>query len=302
MISKINGYLWVLFFKKLFAFWERLGFHITPVHFYQPIPDTRELSNELWTTSSDCTGIDFNDELQLDLLEKFSGYKNEYDTFPRSSSITKHQYYTENGYYEWVDGEVLYSVIRHFKPGKIFEIGSGFSTFLSAQAILENKKNSSEYDCELVAFEPFPNNTLKEGFPGLSKLVPTRIQDVPIDEFMKLKENDILFIDSSHVSKIGSDVQYEYSEILPRLAKGVIVHIHDIFSPSEYPKHWIFEDHKFWNEQYLVQAFLQFNNSFEILWAGSYMHLTYPDKLKTAFNTYKGDETWPRSLWLRRTK
>ena len=302
MLSNIKGYIWILLFKRLFAFWEKLGFHLTPVHFYQALPDTRELSDELWSTHSACVGIDFNEQCQLDLLEKYSRFKNEYDAFPESKGTTRHQYYTVNSYYEWVDGEVLYSTIRHFKPARIFEIGSGFSTFLSAQAILENKKEYSDYDCELVAFEPYPNDTLKEGFPGLTRLMPTKIQKVPVEEFMKLEENDILFIDSSHVSKIGSDVQYEYAEILPRLAKGVIVHIHDIFSPAEYPKRWLFEDRKFWNEQYLVQAFLQFNDSFEILWAGSYMHLTHPDKLKAAFDTYKGNETWPRRLWIRRTK
>jgi hypothetical protein len=112
---------------------------------------------------------------------------------------------------------------------------------------------------------------------------------LPISE---LKENDILFIDPSHVLKIGNDVQYEYLEILPRLNKGVIVHVHDIFIPCNYPKKWVLEKHRFWNEQYLFQAFLAFNNAFEVLWGGSYMHLRHPDKLEEAFNSYNRKTIW----------
>jgi hypothetical protein len=104
-------------------------------------------------------------------------------------------------------------------------------------------------------------------------LIIDKVQNVSLSEFNKLEKNDILLIDSSHVLKIGSDVQYEYLEILPRLKKGVIVHVHDIFSPSEYPREWVLEDYRFWNEQYLLCAFLSFNSAFEVLWAGSYMHL-----------------------------
>lgn len=102
--------------------------------------------------------------------------------------------------------------------------------------------------------------------------------------------------------KIGSDVQYLYLEVLPRLNKGVIVHIHDIFLPAEYKKGWILKDRHFFNEQYLLQAFLAFNDSFEVLWAGSYMHLRHPDKLETSFNSYKKNESWPGSFWIRKIK
>jgi len=133
-------------------------------------------------------------------------------------------------------------------------------------------------------------------------LIPKKVQDIPLSEFKKLSENDILFIDSSHVLKIGSDVQYLYLEVLPRLNKGVIVHAHDIFLPAEYPKEWVLKNYIFWNEQYLLQAFLAFNNSFEVLWAGSYMHLRHPDKLEEAFSSYKRDKIWPSSFWIRKIK
>lgn len=289
------------FFSKSFSFWQKLGFHVIPNHYYEPIPDTSKLKNDVWLKQSELIGINKNAQSQLDLLNMFSSYfKQEYEKFPRSKTSLQHQYYVNNRAFESVDGEVLYCMIRHFKPRRIFEIGSGNSTYLSAQAALKNKKDH-HVDCDLVAFEPYPNNTLKIGFPGLTKLVVTKVQDIPLSTFAQLKEDDILFIDSSHVLKIGGDVQYEYLEILPRLSKGVIVHIHDIFIPSEYPKNLVLNNHKFWTEQYLLQAFLAFNNSFEVLWAGSYMHLNHSDKLETAFNSYKSEERWPGSFWIRKT-
>ena len=143
---------------------------------------------------------------------------------------------------------------------------------------------------------------MKNGFPGLSQLVLSKIQDVPLSEFCSLEENDILFIDSSHVLKVGSDVQHEYLEILPRLKKGVIVHCHDIFLPEEYPKNWVLNNYVFWNEQYLLQAFLSFNESFKVLWAGNYMHLMHSDKLEQIFSSYKKDKVMPGSFWMAKTR
>jgi len=113
---------------------------------------------------------------------------------------------------------------------------------------------------------------------------------------------DILFIDSSHVLKVGGDVQYEYLEILPRLKRGVVVHVHDIFLPGEYPNEWVREEHVFWNEQYLLQAFLSFNDSFEVLWAGSFMHRKHPEKLAECFPGYHPASCHPGSFWMRKTR
>lgn len=292
-----------IFFKKLFSFWQSLGFHVIRNYFYEPIPDTRTLKDDLWQKPSDPVGIDFNANNQLKLLSLLvSKYKKEYENFPKFKTGIPYQYYVNNVVFGPVDGEILYCLVRYFKPKRIFEIGSGFSTYLFAQAILKNKKENNKYNCELVAYEPYPIKTLKSGFPGLTKLIPKQAQDIPLEEFNKLNENDILFIDSSHVIKIGSDVQYEYLEILPSLKKGVLVHVHDIFLPAEYPKNWIIKEHRFWTEQYLLQTFLTFNDHFEILWAGGYMHLNHPDKLEEAFSSYKRTQSPPGSFWMRKIK
>lgn len=302
MIKKAYDKLVRFCLKKSFLVWQRLGFHITPNHFHQPIPDTRTLKDDLWLRRSELVGIDINEKRQLELLSLFQHkFKEEYDKFPRNITSTSYEYYVNNYSFESVDAEILYSMIRFFKPKIIFEIGSGNSTFLSAQAVLKNKEEGN-CECELIAFEPYPNKILKAGFPGLSKLISAKIEDIPLLEFYKLQENDILFIDSSHVLRIGGDVHYEFLNILPRLNKGVIIHIHDIFLPAEYPKEWVLKKYQFWTEQYLLQAFLSFNDNFEVLWASSYMHLNHPDRLENTFNSYKRDEKRPVSFWMRKIK
>jgi predicted O-methyltransferase YrrM len=283
-----------------FSFWQSNGVHVLPVHFYQPIPNTETLSEIHWTTNSTLPGVRLNDQEQLALLGEFSNaYRNEYESLPRECTNVAHQFFINNGAFESVDAEILYCMVRHLKPRRIFEIGSGNTTYLSAQALWKNVEDGAP-QCELIAFEPYPNEVLRAGFPGLTGLVEVKAQDIPLEKFSELRENDILFIDSSHVLKIGSDVQYLYLEVLPRLRPGVMVHVHDIFLPAEYPRKWIMEDHRFWNEQYLLQAFLAFNESFKIFWASGYMHLNHPTQLEDTLSSYDPLTRSPGSFWLRR--
>jgi Methyltransferase domain len=282
----------------LFSLYEQRGWHITPVHYYQPIPDTRELSNDLWSGRSLISGVDTNEQFQIELLSKFhSAFSSEYDRFPASSSDPL-QFHFSQTIFPAVDAEILYCMIRHFKPRRMIEVGSGMSTLLAAEAIRKNEK--AGYPCSFTAIEPHPREFLRRGVPGLAELLEAKVQSVPIERFCTLEANDILFIDSSHVVKIGGDVVYEFLELLPRLKPGVIVHCHDIFLPAEYPKSWVLEDRRFWNEQYLLQAFLAFNSAFEVLMAGSFLHLYHSTKLKAAFVSYDPANVWPGSFWMRR--
>jgi len=287
--------------RVTFPLWQQLGVHVTPVHYYQPIPDTRALTDSVWEGRSELVGVDLNQSAQLKLLDEFSaGWKQEYEKFPRSKEHVQHsQFYMDNSAFTSVDAEVLYCMIRMFKPRKIIEIGSGYSTLLSAQAILRNKAEIG-LSCELLACDPYPSEFLVKGFPGLAGVVQKRVEEIPLSFFASLVENDILFIDSSHVLKIGGDVQFEFLEILPRLANGVLVHVHDIFLPAEYLKEWVKHDREFFSEQYLLQAFLTFNKSFRVLWAASYMHLNHPEKLEAAFCSYERTQRWPGSFWIQR--
>ena len=127
-----------------------------------------------------------------------------------------------------------------------------------------------------------------------------KVQNASLDQFTSLCSRDILFIDSSHVCAIGSDVTFEILEILPRLNPGVVIHVHDVFLPRNHPKAWVKELHRFWNEQYLLQAFLCNNRDFEVIWAGSWLHMMHSEKLASAFPSYDPRRNWPASFWISR--
>jgi hypothetical protein len=287
--------------KAFFRLWERRGYHITPVHYYEPLPDTRALRDDLWQRRSELPGIRDTQEQQRRLLGDLTAYKVEYEAFPRTHEAGKLGFYLHNGRYGPVDAEILYGMVRRFQPARIIEIGCGFSTLLALAAITKNREERPGYRCRLTGIDPYPPAWLR-GLPGMSDLIESRVQDVPLPTFADLDEDDILFIDSTHVAAVGSDVVYELLEIVPRVKKGVIVQVHDVYFPDEYPREGVMENFMFWNEQYLVQAFLAFNDSFEILLSGSLMNALRPEDLEQAFSSYRRGRTRPASLWIRRTR
>jgi predicted O-methyltransferase YrrM len=283
---------------KYFELWQSHGFHVASVHYYQPIPDTRVLPLSLWNRVSDLPGVDMREEQQKQLLSEIVGrFKDEYTAIPEGASTQEFHYYLGNVAFEAVDAEMLFGLIRLLKPRRMYEIGSGFSTLLTADALRRNRVDG--YSCRFIAIDPDASAELEAKLPRDVALWRVPVQEVSLDEFESLCENDILFIDSSHVCKIGSDVQFLFLEVLPRLRPGVVVHIHDIFLPLEYPRQWVLDEHRFWNEQYLLQTFLSFNATFEVLWAGQWMHIKYPDLLMKAFPSYKAGVS-AGSFWFRR--
>jgi hypothetical protein len=241
------------------------------------------------------------EDAQLALLSEVAArFRTEYAAFPSEPTSDETQYHIDNPTFTSVDGEMLYSLVRSARPRTIVEAGSGSSTKVIAQALRVNESEGVE-PCEYLVIDPFPGRVVKRGIDRVSRVIEKRVQDVPLEAFTSLGESDILFTDSSHVLKIGSDVRYLFLEVIPRLAPGVMVHIHDVFLPDEYPRQWVMRDHRFWNEQYLLQAFLAFNQSWEVVWAGSYMHLRHPNALSHAFPSY-GPARRPGSFWMRRRR
>jgi Methyltransferase domain len=279
-------------YPEFFHVCEEVGVHVTPVHFYQPIPDTRELSPRIWEQPSDLPGIEMNEAGQLDFLRiHFPRFREEYDQFPITTDDPS-KFSLINGRFDAVDALAAYCMVRYFQPRTIIEVGSGYSSLISAQAAVKNG------NCPLICIEPFPIELLKKGFPGLKSLVEKKVQEVERDFFSQLEPGDILFLDSSHTVKIDGDVNYLFFEILPRLKPGVIVHVHDIALPFDYPRAWVMDQCRFWTEQYLLQAFLMFNSDFEVLLANRYL-LTY--HLKELKETFPRSPSWGGgSFWMRR--
>jgi hypothetical protein len=274
-------------FRDLFRNWERCGFHVTPVHFYQPIPDTQSLPETLWTQPRELVGIGMNDPMQLDLLRNnFQKFREEYENFPAEPPPGQRRPF------RGVDVLVAYCMVRHFQPRLIVEVGSGWSSLVLGQAAAKNNNSA------LICIDPFPSDVLRKGFPGLRSLIEKKIQDIDLEFFSQLGSGDVLFIDSSHTVKIGGDVNYLFLEVLPRLRPGVIVHVHDIFLPFEYRRDWVLDEFRFWTEQYLLQAFLAFNSEFEVLLAISYLNHYHQEDLTAAF---PGLSSWAGgSFWMRR--
>ncbi len=283
----------------LFRLWEKHGFHVTPAHFYSPVPTLADLSDDMWTKVSELPGIELNEVAQIEFLERICPrFKAEYDAFPDEPTEPPYQYYFNQMMFRAVDAEVLYCIIRHHQPRRVVEVGSGFSTLITAAACSKNAEEG--HPADLIAIEPYPNDILHQDVPGLTRLIPMPVQHVDRGLLTALSAGDVLFIDSSHVVRLGSDVNYLILEILPSLQAGVLVHFHDIFLPLEYPRQWVMEEHRFWSEQYLLQAFLAHNRSFEVLWAASYMRLHHGERLHRAFAHYDPATVWPASLWIRR--
>lgn len=270
-----------------FKLWETYGYHITPVHFYQPIPDTRELA-AAYPQRHSLTGIDWREAAQRALLTEIAAFAPE-TGFPRTAS-GEATFFLENTMFVGIDPYVYYGLIRKLRPRLILEVGAGFSTLVAAQAAQHLPGT------RLVAVEPYPRDFIAQGAYGIEH-IGRRAEDLGAAFFDQLQAGDFLFIDSSHVVRTGSDVVFLLLEVLPRLAPGVVIHLHDIFLPDDYPSGWLLEKHNFWTEQYLIHAYLIHNAHIEVLLGNHYLATTCPDEVRAAFpdaGRWTGG-----SLWLR---
>jgi len=235
-----------------------------PKHLHKPLSDERTLPALTWNVNE-----------QLATLNAFN-FQQEFHDIPENF-VDDTVFHFKNGSYASGDAEYWYNIIRLKKPKKIIEIGSGHSTKMARLAIAANQKSDNTYQCKHVCIEPYEMPWLeKTGVEVLRK----KVEDIDIDFFQQLEADDILFIDSSHVIRPQGDVLFEYLEVIPTLKSGVIVHVHDIFSPRHYPKEWVVDEIRFWNEQYLLEAFLSFNTEWKIMGALNFLCHNYFDLLK----------------------
>jgi predicted O-methyltransferase YrrM len=267
-------------YKFFFLFFERfLKIHITLSSYYSPIPNLFELNHNIFNKKYSLSNINYDHKKSKNLITKLLKFKEEY-------------YPIKNLGLSQVDAFILYSFIRYQKPKNIVEIGSGESTKIIYNAL---KKNNNFK--EFYSIDPYPER--------ISKIL-NKINDKKFFKIKKKVQNleksfffnaNLVFIDSSHVAKIGSDVLYEIFEILPNLKSGSLIHFHDIWIPGNYPKDIIETGYQFWNESYFLQAFLLHNKKYEVLYLGNYLKIKDNYFLKKKFKYYKKDHRLT-SMWL----
>jgi len=265
-------------------------------HYYEPQFDNRNPRSN-FSQDRNLKGIDWNIPGQLNILESFT-FSQELLSLPKEKSQqdSSLEFYLNNGSFVSGDAEYWYQIIRTIKPKKIFEVGSGNSTLLAVRAINENNKEDPGYICEHVCIEPYEMPWLEK--TGVS-VIRRKVEELELSFFSQLQENDILFIDSSHIIRPQGDVLFEYLEVLPSLNKGVIVHIHDIFSPKNYPKEWLTDQVLFWNEQYLLEAFLSHNSSWKIIGALNFLHHNHHEAFKSVA-PFLSPEREPGSFYIQK--
>ncbi len=278
-----------------------LGFDLVKRHFYSPVPDFDNIPDGYWERRSELGGLDFDTGRQLEFIERelvphLADFNPPRDRGPEAG------FYLDNGTYGPVDAEVLYAMVRGGKPKRVIEIGSGFSSLVIGAALGANRAEGAEAEYEII--DPYPGSASHDmgGEKALREVADLRVEsvlDVPVEHFKSLGAGDILFVDATHTVKVGSDVNRVVLDVLPELNPGVSIHFHDVFLPREYPRRWVETEEWYWAEQYLLQAFLAFNDSFEILLAANTLSRDHSERLAELIPSSVSGAP-PLALWIRR--
>ena len=252
-----------------------------PGHYHSPIPDQAELrlrEDEIWAPRNLLAGVDMRVPGQLALLASLGPYVASID-YPVDEPPGAAGYYYMNGMFPVLDAEFLFAALCLFKPKRVVEVGSGFSSLVVADVNRRMLGGAMDVTC----IDPFPRDFLAAGVEGITRLIASRMEEIDLTVFEALEAGDVLFIDSSHVSKVGSDVNFLFFEVLPRIKPGVYVHLHDIFLPDEYPKAWVLDEGRAWNEQYLLHAFLMSNREWRVVWMAHYLLSRHREAVTSMF-------------------
>ena len=275
---------------------RRAGFDLELRSFYSPIPNPELIPERRWDERSEMSGIDFDLERQFGYVESELGPAIAEFRPPREPGANRFEFHLDNGLFQGGDADLLYATIRRHRPRRVLELGAGFSTLVSALAVSANRADGHE--CRLTSCDPYASGAAASEVDGLDEIRPVAAEDLSAEIFGELESGDILFIDSSHTVRTGGDVVHLLCEVVPRLAAGVIVHVHDVYLPYEYPREWIEQMRWYWAEQYLLQALLVGNDGLEVL-AGAYaLWREDPDRLRAAIPNIDPAHP-PISFWMR---
>jgi hypothetical protein len=254
-------------------------------------------ADQLWADQP-VLGIDFNDDSHERILRNvFPRHFPHYD-YPERLADTPDlkSFYTQNPQFSWLDSRALFALLREWQPHRLIEVGSGFSTLLIAD--VNSRHCGGAFDA--ISIDPYPRDFLQKPVTGITRIIDAEVQSIPMEVFASLTSGDVLFIDSSHVAKTGSDVNFLFFDVLPRLATGVRIHIHDIFLPNEYPREWVLDENRSWNEQYVLRALLMYSAGFRVIFGCSYALARFPDLVRSALADPNGRAFGGGSFWIER--
>lgn len=271
-----------------------------PVHFYSPVPDVPDLDRRaVWGRHSELPGLDFAPAEQLRRLAELGKQFGDECSWPAQNTGDPTRFFSENGGFSFGCAAAVHCLIRAHRPKRVIEVGSGNSSLVIAGALERNGQK-----CEYTVVDPYPGPIVRNRLPRVSHLREERVELVELDLFETLEEDDVLFVDSGHTVRVGGDVNYLILDVLPRLRPGVVVHFHDIPMPAEYPRVYASAEafRVLWTESYLLQAFLAFNASFDILLAMSWLMQEHLEEFQAAFPHYdpKQHAAMSGSFWIRR--
>lgn len=278
------------------------GYHFQQRDYYSALNDLSFLTAnwDLWHGRPLPQGIKWDLDTQLAEVRRISPYLSELDEVPQDAPPGPPRYHWNNNFWRGGDALVHYGLLRHFKPRRIVEVGAGWSSLLMAEALGRNQEEGSE-PAVVDQIEPFPRKELLSALPADWTLHEVILQRADLELFDSLQAGDVCFYDGSHVARAGSDVVWFFFEVLPRLKPGVLVHVHDIFWPADYPDDWIFNRGQTWNEQYVLQAFLMYNNAFEPVICNPILCQRRMGALEELFGETPETQHSGSSVWLRKT-
>lgn len=274
-VRLIKRVLWLL--SRNPTLMDSWGYHLRPFHYYEPLPDFSAIIQEQTLRKRYSPCINWNLDNQLNLVRKISAYFIE---------IKELGFDFFNDFYGELDAAIYYAILRENKPAKVIEIGCGYSTQIAALALSKNQQEGKAG--KIICIEPYPEPQLTEANLEV-ELITERVENIDLKIFEQLSAGDILFIDSTHTVKFGSDVCREILEIVPNLPSGILIHFHDIFFPCDYPPKWLIEERRAWNEQYMLEAFLAYNHDFEVVLANHLLSVDYPQEVA---NIWHGVSNW----------
>ncbi|MET0557115.1 MAG: class I SAM-dependent methyltransferase [Solirubrobacterales bacterium] len=280
---------------------QKRGYHFQPCDFYSPLNDLQFLADnrDLWHGRPMPSAVDWDLPGQLETLRRLSSYWMELLEVPQEMPAGPPRYHWRNDFWSGLDALVQYGLVRDSKPGRVVEIGCGWSSLLLSEALARNEAEGAP-PAVVDQIEPYPRKELLRALPDHWRLHETILQRAPLQLFESLGEGDVCFYDGSHVARPGSDVVWFFFEVIPRLRPGVLAHVHDIFWPADYPDEWIFERGQTWNEQYVLQAFLMYNRDFKPLVCNVALFAEFRQQLDELFAVLPFDPGAGGSVWLQR--